>query len=92
MTDIILRPEGGEDELYRPSITTTRLIRKILQRDAFGRQKYGMTLDRPDLDLGEWAVHAVEEMLDGAGYMLRVADEFEGLAADAMRAANQSGK
>lgn len=85
MTDIILRIEGAEDELYRPSITTTRLIRKLLQRDALGRQKYGTSLDRSDLDLGEWATHAVEEMLDGAGYMLRVADEFEGLVADAMR-------
>ena len=56
------------------SETTQRLIDMLRQRDAAGRAKYGTTLDRSDLTHAQWTQHLVEELLDGAGYALRMAD------------------
>ena len=52
------------------SDTTAALIDMLRQRDAAGRAKYGVTLDRSDLSQAEWLQHMAEEMLDGAGYAL----------------------
>jgi len=52
--------------------TTERLCELLHERHAKGLEKYGTTLDRDDLTLGEWAQHAIEEMLDGAGYLMRL--------------------
>lgn len=50
------------------SQTTSTLIDMLRQRDAMGRKKYGVTLDRKDLTFNEWAQHMTEELLDAAGY------------------------
>lgn len=51
------------------SEVTESLVREIRDRDAKGRAKYGTTLDRADLSADEWAQHAIEELLDAAGYL-----------------------
>ena len=57
--------------------TTDRLIALLEKRHEAGLKKYGTTMDRRDLTPEEWVQHALEELLDGAGYALRVRDHFE---------------
>lgn len=76
-TDGVDKPES-----FTPSITTLRIVRLLCRRDEVGKAKYeGKTLDRADLNMGDWLRHSVEESLDNAGYLLRAADEFEELVA-----------
>ncbi|MCC6480980.1 MAG: hypothetical protein IT554_01030 [Sphingomonadaceae bacterium] len=44
-------------------------------RSAVGLAKYGIGLDRTDLAPEEWAQHLLEELLDAAGYVLRLKHE-----------------
>lgn len=41
----------------------------LLQRSKIGIAKYGVTLDRADLNLRDWLQHAYEETLDQANYL-----------------------
>ncbi len=55
-------------------------LRKLLQqRSETGIRKYGTTLDRTDLDSSEWCQHLLEELLDAAGYVLRLKKDLEAL-------------
>ena len=65
-----------------PSRTTQQLIDTLLTRDTTGLAKYGKSLDRTDLSADEWAQHMLEELLDAAGYLVRLR---EVLAARALR-------
>lgn len=68
-----------------PSNTTQRLIEMLIERDAQGQRKYGHTLDRGDLLAEDWAQHAIEESLDRAGYLARVAETAAKLRAENIR-------
>ena len=50
--------------------TTDDLIAIIRQRAEAGLKKYGVTLDRKDLTAAQWLRHLLEELCDGAGYVL----------------------
>ena len=50
--------------------TTNDLISIIRQRADAGLKKYGVTLDRKDLTTAQWLRHLLEELCDGAGYVL----------------------
>jgi len=66
---------GGAPTNNRDSIQTTeRLVGLLRQRHAQGLAKYGVTVDRGDLTPEEWAQHAIEELLDGAAYLMRLMD------------------
>lgn len=41
----------------------------LLERSQVGLKKYGVTTDRPDLNLRDWLQHALEETLDKAVYL-----------------------
>lgn len=47
-------------------------------RSQLGIAKYGVTLDRTDLGLGQWLQHAYEEALDHALYLKRAMVEMAG--------------
>jgi hypothetical protein len=51
---------------------TEQLIQQLRERDAKGLAKYGTTLDRTDLSPQQWLQHLIEELLDGAGYALKL--------------------
>lgn len=51
-----------------PSDITATLTQYLLERDATGLKKYGVSLDRRDLTVEQWLDHQTEELLDGAGY------------------------
>lgn len=55
--------------------TTDKLIELLKQRHEAGLNKYGVTVDRTDLTPEQWAQHAIEELLDGAEYLMRLKDE-----------------
>ncbi len=49
----------------------------LLGRSQVGIRKYGVTLEREDLELKEWLQHAYEETLDQANYLKRAILEIE---------------
>lgn len=63
--------------IYSPSAVTTSLVTQLLDRDKHGQVKYGTSMDRKDLTPEQWAQHAVEELLDGAGYLTALQRELE---------------
>lgn len=48
---------------------------KIQQRAAVGKKKYGVTMERGDLNLLEWLQHLQEELMDAAVYVERLMEE-----------------
>lgn len=75
-----------------PSNVTKEVIRQIVQRDAHGQRKYGVTMDRGDLTLSQWLQHMAEELMDGAHYALaakRERDQFEQEVAQIVNAAQE---
>lgn len=55
-------------EYTQDSIVNT-VINKFIQRSNLGITKYGVTLDRNDLSVIEWATHMQEELMDGILYL-----------------------
>lgn len=51
----------------------------LLRRSQVGILKYGVTLERTDLDLRAWLQHLYEEMLDGANYAKRMLIELDAM-------------
>ena len=49
----------------------------LLRRSQLGIAKYGVTLDRTDLNLRDWLQHAYEETLDQANYLKRAIIELD---------------
>jgi hypothetical protein len=47
------------------------LCEMLKSRSEVGIKKYGVTLDRNDLELRDWLQHQLEETLDSAGYILK---------------------
>jgi hypothetical protein len=50
---------------------------KIQQRAEVGKAKYGVTMERGDLDLLAWLQHLQEELMDAAVYVERLMQEVE---------------
>jgi len=59
--------------------TVERACKLIQGRANVGQVKYGVSIDRDDLKASDWAQHALEELLDGAQYLIRLKDEMESL-------------
>lgn len=60
---------------------TEALVDQLRARAAVGLEKYGVTLDRQDIDIEGWLQHMLEEMLDGAGYAMAGMRKASGLTA-----------
>lgn len=60
---------------------TEALVDQLRMRAAVGLEKYGVTLDRHDIDLEGWLQHMLEELLDGAGYAMAAMRKVRGLTA-----------
>lgn len=48
------------------------VILNFIARSEMGYKKYGVTLDRTDLLLKDWVLHAQEEMMDGILYLEKI--------------------
>ena len=55
--------------------TEEDVAKMIISRANFGREKYGVSVDRADLSISEWLTHAQEEALDLAVYLQRAKRE-----------------
>lgn len=58
-------------ELPECSVASS-VIKQVKERADVGLAKYGVTLDRDDLNAEEWVQHAIEEALDFAGYLTKL--------------------
>ena len=55
-----------------PSGTVQAAQRFLEEREAVGLAKYGTTVDRTDLQAGDWLQHAIEEASDLLLYLIRL--------------------
>lgn len=58
-----------------PSGTELAVCEDIARRQAFGLNKYGVTVANNPLSLSQWLQHAYEEALDQAIYLKRAMEE-----------------
>lgn len=59
------------------SLIENLVCEDIQRRAELGLKKYGVTLERTDIDLRGWLQHAYEEVLDQACYLKRAMIELE---------------
>lgn len=50
---------------------------KMLERSQRGLNKYGVSLERTDLNTRDWLIHAQEEAMDLAAYLQVLIDRVE---------------
>jgi len=53
------------------------IAKRLLDRAAIGKEKYGVTMERKDLSFYDWLTHLQEELLDGAVYIEKLRQEFK---------------
>ena len=51
------------------------IIEKFKDRARVGKAKYGTDLDRKDLAVSDWIIHAQEELMDGILYLEKLKQE-----------------
>jgi len=54
-----------------------RVINKIRERAKVGKNKYGVTMERTDLNTLEWLVHLQEELMDASVYVERLLNDLK---------------
>ncbi len=54
----------------------TSVIKQFEERSIKGKAKYGVDLDRTDLDLLEWIEHAKQEHMDAILYLEKIKQEY----------------
>jgi hypothetical protein len=57
---------------YKLDSVVTSVINKFMERSKIGKEKYGTDLDRNDLSLYEWILHAQEEHMDAILYLEKI--------------------
>ena len=66
----------GESK-FKPDNVVSNVIDKYIKRAKIGKEKYGKTLDRKDLEFEEWIVHMQEELMDATLYLEKIKQEYE---------------
>ena len=62
----------SENTVYKPDSIVSSVLNKFLERSKMGKEKYGTDLDRTDLSLYDWIVHAQEEHMDAILYLEKI--------------------
>ena len=66
---------------FSKNLTKDKIVLQVMNdlndRSRVGVDKYGVTLEREDLNLKDWLHHAYEECLDQANYLKRAIIEIE---------------
>mgnify|MGYP001204263964 CR=1 FL=1 len=65
-----------------------KVCEKIQKRSEVGKSKYGVTMERTDLNTIEWLTHLQEELMDAAVYVERLMGDIQ-LANDVMLDASE---
>jgi hypothetical protein len=55
-------------ENFQPDLVVQAVINKFANRAKIGKEKYGVTMDRNDLEFWDWLNHFQEELMDGIVY------------------------
>jgi hypothetical protein len=55
-------------EDFQPDSVVQAVIDKFAARAKMGKEKYGVTMDRNDLEFWDWLNHFQEELMDGIVY------------------------
>ncbi len=53
------------------------VCKKIQQRAKVGKAKYGVTMERTDLNIVEWLTHLQEELMDASVYVERLIQDYK---------------
>ncbi len=53
------------------------VVDKYQQRSKVGQEKYGVTLERDDLNFLQWLTHLQEELMDASLYIEKLKSELE---------------
>jgi hypothetical protein len=53
---------------FQPDSVVQAVIDKFANRAKMGKEKYGVTMDRNDLEFWDWLNHFQEELMDGIVY------------------------
>ena len=53
------------------------IAKRLLERADVGFRKYGVTMERQDLDTMDWLKHLQEELMDAAVYVERLMEEYK---------------
>tara|TARA_Y100001937_G_scaffold34766_1_gene49660 strand:- start:24130 stop:24390 length:261 start_codon:yes stop_codon:yes gene_type:complete len=62
-------------DVVKLSSIEEKVIWKIRHRANVGKAKYGVTMERDDLNIMEWLVHLQEELLDASVYLQRLIND-----------------
>jgi hypothetical protein len=57
---------------YKPDSVVQSVIDNFIERSKMGKEKYGTDLDRTDLSLYDWILHAQEEHMDAILYLEKI--------------------
>jgi hypothetical protein len=66
------KKENENLENYKPDSVVSSVINKFLERAKMGKEKYGTDLDRTDLSLYDWIIHAQDEHMDAILYLEKI--------------------
>jgi len=70
--ELEVKKENENLENYKPDSVVSSVINKFLERSKMGKEKYGTDLDRTDLSLYDWIVHAQDEHMDAILYLEKI--------------------
>lgn len=62
---------------YKPDSVVQSVIDNFIERSKIGKLKYGTDLDRTDLSLYDWIVHAQEEHMDAILYLEKLKKQYQ---------------
>ena len=62
---------------FKPDSIVQSIINKFTERARMGKEKYGVTLDRNDLEIVDWITHAQDEHMDAILYLEKLKTIFK---------------
>jgi hypothetical protein len=68
--------EDKQGNLHKLDSIVSSVISQFEERSIKGKTKYGVDLDRNDLDLLDWIEHAKQEHMDAILYLEKIKQEY----------------
>ena len=68
--------EDKQGNLHKLDSIVSSIIEQFTERSLKGKEKYGVDLDRTDLDLLDWIEHAKQEHMDAILYLEKIKQEY----------------
>ena len=74
--EYLVEMERQQEDTPKLDSIVTSIINQFTARAKMGKKKYGVDLDRTDLDLIEWIEHAKQEHMDAILYLEKIKQEY----------------